>query len=59
MWINKRINVPDGFALSTEIFEEFLQYNSFPYTYSDYLVQNESIQDFILNSNFVDKTLAE
>jgi len=57
--INNRINVPEGFALSTEIFEEFLQYNSFPYTYSDYMIRNEEIQDFILNSKFSDTALLE
>ncbi|MFT4142893.1 MAG: PEP/pyruvate-binding domain-containing protein [Mobilitalea sp.] len=56
--INNKITVPNGFALSTKIFDEFLQYNSFPFTNTDYLIHSEEIKTFLLNSIFSDKILA-
>lgn len=44
--------VPKGFALSSEFFMDFLEYNSFPYTTEDYLACNAEICEFILNGRF-------
>lgn len=55
---NNRVTVPNGFALSTKIFENFLQYNLFPFTNTDYLIHNEEIKSFLLNSNFSEEVLA-
>lgn len=56
--INNKITVPNGFALSTKVFEEFLKHNSFSFQNADYLIHNEEIKSFLLRSNFSDETLA-
>lgn len=57
--MNNKINIPDGFALSTKVFEEFLQYNFFPFKNSNYLLLNKEIQAFILKSNFSEEILSK
>lgn len=44
--------VPNGFALSSEFFIEFLHYNNFQYSPEDYLAYNEEICKIILNGEF-------
>lgn len=44
--------VPKGFALSSEFFMKFLEYNNFPYSTKDYIAYNVEIQDFVLNGQF-------
>ncbi|MCM1992233.1 PEP/pyruvate-binding domain-containing protein [Oceanirhabdus seepicola] len=44
--------VPNGFALSSEFFMQFLEYNNFNYCTQDYLAYNEEIYNFILNGQF-------
>lgn len=44
--------VPKGFALSSDFFMQFLEYNSFNYSTQDYLAYNKEIYDFILNGQF-------
>lgn len=46
------IKVPNGFAISTEVFSEFLDYNRFKFKTDDYLSQNENIIDSILKGSF-------
>ncbi|MBZ9636426.1 PEP/pyruvate-binding domain-containing protein [Clostridium sp. FP1] len=46
------VQVPNGFALSSEFFMKFLEYNKFPYNTQDYLAYNEEICNFILNGEF-------
>lgn len=54
--LHHNITVPNGFALSTDVYEEFLQYNSFPFSNTDYLIHNDDIAAFLLNSFFSDET---
>jgi len=44
--------VPSGFALSSEFFTQFLEYNNFHYSTQDYLAYNEEIYNFILDGQF-------
>ncbi len=44
--------VPNGFALSSKFFMEYLQYNNFHYSTEDYLGYNKEIYNFILNGEF-------
>ncbi len=46
------VQVPNGFALSSEFFMKFLEYNKFPYNTQDYLAYNVEIYNFILNGEF-------
>jgi len=44
--------VPNGFAISTEAYSQFLSYNRFPYSTEDYLVKSHNIIEFILEGTF-------
>ncbi|MGH4124198.1 MAG: PEP/pyruvate-binding domain-containing protein [Clostridium sp.] len=46
------VQVPNGFALSSEFFMKFLEYNKFHYNSEDYLAYNVEIYNFILNGEF-------
>ncbi|MCB2311739.1 hypothetical protein LGL55_10795 [Clostridium tagluense] len=46
------VQVPNGFALSSEFFMKFLEYNNLHYNAQDYLAYNEEICNFILNGEF-------
>lgn len=50
--LKNNINVPKGFALSSKIFNEILEYNHFPYKPKDYLEYNDEICDFIIKCEF-------
>ncbi|MDT8716558.1 hypothetical protein IAI10_07810 [Clostridium sp. 19966] len=50
--IRNSINVPIGFALSSEFFDEFLKINNFEYSAQNYLICNEEIKRFILKAEF-------
>ncbi|WP_180964070.1 PEP/pyruvate-binding domain-containing protein [Haloimpatiens massiliensis] len=50
--MNNGEEVPNGFALSSEFFIEFLKYNNFHYSIQDYVACNEEIYNFILNGQF-------
>lgn len=50
--IKSGVQVPKGFALSSEFFCKFLKYNGFNYNTRDYLACNKEIYDFVLNSEF-------
>ncbi|MCB2296965.1 PEP/pyruvate-binding domain-containing protein [Clostridium tagluense] len=50
--IKSGVQVPNGFALSSEFFMKFLEYNNFHYNAQDYLAYNEEICNFILNGEF-------
>lgn len=50
--LKKGENVPNGFALSSEFFMKFLQYNKFSYGTEEYLSHNEEIRKFILQAEF-------
>ena len=45
-------DVPAGFALSTEVSEDFLSYNSFPYPPADYAAFTSEIRESITNYRF-------
>lgn len=46
------VPVPEGFAISTEMFHLYLAYNGFPYTPEQYLSHNEEIQKSIMQGEF-------
>lgn len=50
--ITDGVQVPLGFAISADVYSEFLEYNQFQFTPQDYLTYNEEIQEFILNGVF-------
>ncbi|HEX3047654.1 MAG TPA: PEP/pyruvate-binding domain-containing protein [Bacillota bacterium] len=50
--IRSGIPVPDGFALSMEVFSEFLRFNQNPFHPGDNLSQNEAVIDFIMAGKF-------
>ncbi|TKI55084.1 hypothetical protein E8L90_06215 [Brevibacillus antibioticus] len=46
------LNVPEGFALSTNFYTEFLNYNRFPFQPNQYLSHNNEIMDFLICAQF-------
>ncbi|MBU3146359.1 PEP/pyruvate-binding domain-containing protein [Clostridium sp. CF012] len=46
------VQVPNGFALSSEFFIKFLEHNKFHYNTKDYLAYNVEIYNFILDGEF-------
>ena len=46
------LNVPEGFALSSDFYMKFLEFNNFPYKKEDYVSCNKEIYSFMLNCSF-------
>lgn len=51
------LQVPKGFAISSEVFTEYLEFNRFPYKSRDYLAQNENMIAAILKGNFPERII--
>jgi pyruvate,water dikinase len=45
-------NVPDGFAVSNEVFIKYMKYNSIPFTIDECLSRNEKMREQIINGKF-------
>ncbi|WP_291580358.1 PEP/pyruvate-binding domain-containing protein [Clostridium sp. UBA6640] len=49
---NNKFKVPEGFAISNEVFIEYLRYNNIPFQMEQCLANNDKISQLILKGNF-------